>query len=145
MYLKNSEPSVPGIIREEHTCLHSEPIGKRRRKKKKNPGINLGQPVGKGRNFIKKNPGINPGQPAGKRRNFKKKNPGINPGQLAGKGRKKKKTPDINTGQIAGPRFQDLDLDFKTWSSPSVEVLSIRRGPETKIDTSTNGRTRQLL
>jgi hypothetical protein len=31
VYLKNSEPSVPGIINrmgmEEHTCLHSEPAG----------------------------------------------------------------------------------------------------------------------
>jgi len=29
---------------EEHTCLHSEPAGKgREKKKKKNPGINPGQ------------------------------------------------------------------------------------------------------
>jgi hypothetical protein len=39
MYLKNSEPLVPGIISrikymgmEEHTCLHNEPAGKGRKK-----------------------------------------------------------------------------------------------------------------
>jgi hypothetical protein len=50
-----------------------------------------------------------------------KKNPGINPGQPAGKGRGKK-NPGINPGQTVEPRFQNL-------------VLSVRRGPETKIDT----------
>jgi hypothetical protein len=95
MYLKNSKPSIPGIIREEHTCLHSKPAGKgRRNKKKKKPWAARQKRAGK-----KKTPGINPGQvqrlhsePAGKgrRRKKKKKNPGINHGQPAGKGREKK-------------------------------------------------------
>jgi hypothetical protein len=33
---------------EEHTCLHSEPAGKGREKKKKNPGINLVLTLGSG-------------------------------------------------------------------------------------------------
>ncbi len=44
-------------------------------------------------------------------------------------GEKKKKNPDINPGQPAGLRFQDLDLDFRTWSCPSVEVLKPRSAP----------------
>jgi hypothetical protein len=40
---------------EKHTCLHNEPTGKGR-KKKKNPGINPGQPSGKGRKNKKKKP-----------------------------------------------------------------------------------------
>jgi hypothetical protein len=61
VYLKNSEPSVPSIISrmgmEEHTCLHNEPAEKgRKKKKKKNPGINLGQPAGKGREKKQKKP-----------------------------------------------------------------------------------------
>jgi hypothetical protein len=57
-----------------------------------------------------------------------KKNRGINPGQLTGKKGGEKKNPGINPGQTAGLRFQDL-------------VLSIRRGPETKIDTWTDRQT----
>jgi hypothetical protein len=120
------------------------------KKKKKNPGINPGQPAGKGRQKKtlvltlgsppekgeeKKKPGINLGQvrrlhsePARKGRKKKqkkktKKTPSINPGQPARKGRGKK-----NPGQTAGPRFQDL-------------VLSVRRGPEIKIDTWTDRQT----
>ncbi len=44
------------------------------KKKRKNPGINLGQPAGKGwKKTKKKNPGNNPGQPARKGRGKKKK------------------------------------------------------------------------
>jgi hypothetical protein len=98
MYLKNSEPSIPGIIREEHTCLHSEPARKgwsKKKNKKKTLGINLGQSAEKGR---------------------------------------EKKTLVLTLGR-------SLDLDFRTWSYPSVEVLSVRRGPETKIGTWTHEQT----
>ncbi len=103
----------------------------------KNYCINPGQPVGKGR---KKKTGINPGQPAGKGRKKEKKNPAISPGQPAGKGRekKKKKTLVLTLGRPP-------DLDFRTWSCPSVEILSVRRGPETKIGTWTDGQTAELI
>jgi hypothetical protein len=63
--LKNSEPSVPGIISTMkygygHTCLHSEPARKGLEKKKKPLVLTLGSPPEKGG---KKNPCINPGQP----------------------------------------------------------------------------------
>jgi hypothetical protein len=66
----------------------------------------------------------------------RKKNRGINPGQPAGKGRekKKKKTLVLTLGRPP-------DLDFRTWSCPSVEVLSVRRGPETKIGTWMHAQT----
>ncbi len=77
----------------------------------------------------KKNPGINPGQPAGKGR--EKKTPGITPppaekktlvltlASQPEKGGGKKKTLVLTLGS-------PLDLDFKTWSCPSVEVLEPR-------------------
>jgi hypothetical protein len=69
-----------------------------------------------------------------------KKNPGISPGQVrrlhnepAEKGQEKK-TLILTLGRLS-------DLDFRTWSCPSVEVLSVRRGPETKICTWTDRQT----
>ncbi len=81
----------------------------------------------------KKNPGINPGQvrrlhsePARKGPKKKKKHLGINPGQSAEKrAKKKKKTPGINLGQPAKPRFQNLDL--RTWTlGPGFQDLGLR-------------------
>ncbi len=73
-----------------------------------------------------------------------KKNPGINPGQVrrlhsepAEKGQKKK-TLVLTLGRPP-------DLDFKTWSCSSVEVLSVRRGPETKIETWMHKQTSELI
>ncbi len=44
------------------------------------------------------------------------------------------------------PPLPSRDLDFKTWSCPSVEVLFVRRGPKTKIGMWTDKQTdRRLL
>jgi len=87
---------------EEHTCLHSKPAEKGRKKKKKNPGINpriwvwknipayTANPPEKG-GKKKKNPGINLGQPVGKRRE-KKKTLVLTLGSPRERGKKKKKT-----------------------------------------------------
>ncbi len=91
----------------------------------------------KGRRKKNKNPGINR---AARRKRAEKKTLVLTLGSPPEKGGEKK-NPGINPGQTAGLRFQDLDLDFRTWSCPSVEVLSIRRGPETKIDTWTDRQT----
>jgi hypothetical protein len=138
VYLKNSEPSVSGIISRikygyGRTYLPTQRTCRKRagKKKKKNPVINPGQLAGKGRK--KKTLVLNLGRsdayttnaPEKGKKKKKKKNPGINPGQLAGKGRGKKnpginpgqpagkgrgkKTLVFNPGQIAGPQFQDLD------------------------------------
>jgi hypothetical protein len=81
----------------------------------------------------KKNPGINPGQPARKGR--EKKTLVLTLGSPPEKGGKKeKKTLVLTLGRPP-------DLNFRTWSCPSVEVLSVRRGPETKIGTWTHGQT----
>jgi hypothetical protein len=75
VYLKNSEPSVQGIINRikygyARTYLPTQRTRQKRaeRKKKKTLVLTLGSPPEKGR---KKNPGINPGQPAGKGREKK--------------------------------------------------------------------------
>jgi hypothetical protein len=87
---------------EEHTCLHSEPAGKGR-KKKKPLVLTLGSPLENG----------------GEKKKKKKKNHGINLGQSAGKGREKKKkknpSPDLGFQDLD---FQDLDRrrKKKPWS-----------------------------
>jgi hypothetical protein len=62
----------------------------------------------------------------------KTKKPWYQPWAARRKRAGKKKNPGTNPGQTAGLRFQDL-------------VLSVRRGPETKIGTWTDGQTDTML
>jgi hypothetical protein len=73
----------------------------------------------------------NPPEKGGKKN---KKTVVLTLGSPSEKGGGKKKTLVLTLGRPP-------DFDFRTWSCPSVEVLSIHREPETKIGTWTDRQT----